>query len=279
MKPSRRWGWIRPAASRRRKWRELTSRRWREGSRAGPWSRRSPSHLRPLRRRSATARHRRTSKRFRTCTRSRAGTWARSRRASRWETPGSPSRREWARSTGRTGGPAGPFAGRARSDRSRWMYSFAVLMRHSLPWTPGKARPRTPHGTTEDSAVAVLLDEPLGLHGGMHCGSPVRYCFPERDYPSATTCFLDDFEACIAHLQMPIAHRRVTRTTNLLERLFGEERRRTKVIPHAFSERELLKLMFAALIRASETWKNVVITRPSRRSPASRSRISSNHRT
>src|SRR5215218_1123374 len=28
------------------------------------------------------------------------------------------------------------------------------------------------------------------------------------------------------------------RTTNLLERLFGEERRRTKVIPHAFGERE-----------------------------------------
>lgn len=45
----------------------------------------------------------------------------------------------------------------------------------------------------------------------------------ERDYPSATACFLDDFGACIAHLQLPIAHRRVTRTTNLLERAFGEE--------------------------------------------------------
>jgi putative transposase len=82
----------------------------------------------------------------------------------------------------------------------------------------------------------------------------------ERDYSSATACFLDDFEACAAHLQLPIAHRRVTRTTNLLERLFGEERRRTKVIPHAFGERAVLKLMYAALIRASETWKNVVIT-------------------
>ena len=35
------------------------------------------------------------------------------------------------------------------------------------------------------------------------------------EYPSATACFLDDFEACIAHLQLPIAHRRATRTTNL----------------------------------------------------------------
>jgi transposase-like protein len=82
----------------------------------------------------------------------------------------------------------------------------------------------------------------------------------ERDYPSATKCFLDDFDACIAHLQLPIAHRRATRTTNMLERLFGEERRRTKVIPHAFGERPVLKLMYAALIRAAETWKRIVIT-------------------
>ncbi len=57
-----------------------------------------------------------------------------------------------------------------------------------------------------------------------------------------------------------MAHRRVTRTTNLLERLFGEERRRTKVIPHAFGERAVMKLMFAALQRASATWRGVIIT-------------------
>lgn len=82
----------------------------------------------------------------------------------------------------------------------------------------------------------------------------------EHELPSATACFLDDFEACIAHLKLPIAHRRVIRTTNLLERLFGEERRRTKVIPHAFGERAVLKLMYAALIRASQTWRRVVIS-------------------
>jgi putative transposase len=82
----------------------------------------------------------------------------------------------------------------------------------------------------------------------------------EADYPSATKCFLDDFDACVAHLQLPISHRRVTRTTNLLERLFLEERRRTKIIPHAFGERAVLKLMYAALIRASDTWRRVVIT-------------------
>jgi transposase-like protein len=45
-----------------------------------------------------------------------------------------------------------------------------------------------------------------------------------------------------------------------LERLFGEERRRTKVIPHAFGERAVLKLMYAALIRASQTWKRIMIS-------------------
>jgi putative transposase len=47
------------------------------------------------------------------------------------------------------------------------------------------------------------------------------------DLPSSVACLDDDFEACIAHLTFPLAHRRAIRTTNLLERLFGEERRRT----------------------------------------------------
>ena len=34
--------------------------------------------------------------------------------------------------------------------------------------------------------------------------------------------------------------------TNLLERLFVEERRRLKIIPNAFGERPVLKLMFGA---------------------------------
>ena len=46
----------------------------------------------------------------------------------------------------------------------------------------------------------------------------------------------------------------------MLERLFLEERRRTKIIPHAFDERAVLKLMYASLIRASDTWRRVVIS-------------------
>ncbi len=62
----------------------------------------------------------------------------------------------------------------------------------------------------------------------------------ETELPSAVACFMDDFEACIAHLRLPIAHRRATRTTNLLERLFVEEHRRLKIIPNAFGEKPVL---------------------------------------
>jgi hypothetical protein len=65
---------------------------------------------------------------------------------------------------------------------------------------------------------------------------------------------------------VPLGHRRAIRTTNLLERLFGEERRRTKVIPHAFfGERAVLKLMYAALIRAAECWRAIRIIEFERR--------------
>ena len=49
----------------------------------------------------------------------------------------------------------------------------------------------------------------------------------ERERPALVHCFLEDFDACIAHLRFPLRHRKGIRTTNLLERLFLEERRRT----------------------------------------------------
>ncbi len=59
---------------------------------------------------------------------------------------------------------------------------------------------------------------------------------------------------------MPVNHRRAIRTTNLLERLFVEERRRLKIIPNAFGEKPVLKLMFGAMIRAAERWRAIRIT-------------------
>src|SRR6266487_1265747 len=50
---------------------------------------------------------------------------------------------------------------------------------------------------------------------------------------------------------------------------FFEERRRLKIIPNAFGERAVLKLMFGALIRAAERWRSVKVTEFERRQMAS----------
>jgi transposase-like protein len=82
----------------------------------------------------------------------------------------------------------------------------------------------------------------------------------EREYPAAMKSFADDLEASLAHLRVPPEHRRFVRTTNLIERAFEEERRRTKVIPRFFNERSCLKLAFAALERATRRWQRIHIS-------------------
>ena len=79
-------------------------------------------------------------------------------------------------------------------------------------------------------------------------------------YPSAVACFEDDLEACIQHLRCPAKHRKHITTTNLVERSFGEENRRSKVIPRFFTEKSGLKLVYSVLIRVAQGWNKVKIT-------------------
>jgi putative transposase len=76
----------------------------------------------------------------------------------------------------------------------------------------------------------------------------------QRDFPEACRCLLDDAEASLNHLYVPQRHQQYVRTSNLAERAFEEERRRTKVIPHLWDEGSVVKLVFAVLIRVSERW-------------------------
>jgi putative transposase len=79
-------------------------------------------------------------------------------------------------------------------------------------------------------------------------------------YPAAVKSFADDLEASLAHLKVPVRHRINVRTTNLLERSFLEERRRTKVIPRLLDEKSAMKLVFATLIRVSERWSRLSVS-------------------
>ena len=81
-----------------------------------------------------------------------------------------------------------------------------------------------------------------------------------RDYPSAVACFDDDLDALLASCRVPVRHRIRVRTTNLAERSFEEERRRTKVIPRLMDEKAALKLVFATMVRAAGRWCRVSVT-------------------
>jgi putative transposase len=83
--------------------------------------------------------------------------------------------------------------------------------------------------------------------------------------PSAVACFAEDLAASLNHLKLPTLHHKSIRTTNLAERGFEEERRRSKVIPKFRTEKECLKLVFAVLWRASERWLKVKFTELERR--------------
>jgi transposase-like protein len=136
-----------------------------------------------------------------------------------------------------------------RSARQRCLAHKMRNLQSKVPddvWPEFHARARACYQAASPALARILCDDIVATYAG--------------DLPSAVACLNDDFEACIAHLRFPLAHRRAIRTTNLLERLFGEERRRTKVIPHAFGERAVLKLMYAALIRAAERWRGIKIT-------------------
>lgn len=80
-----------------------------------------------------------------------------------------------------------------------------------------------------------------------------------REFPSAVACFADDRDALLSIHRVPVRHRIRVRTTNLAERSFEEERRRTKVIPRLMTERSTMKLAFATMIRSADHWCRVSI--------------------
>jgi len=82
----------------------------------------------------------------------------------------------------------------------------------------------------------------------------------QDQYPSAIARLKEDMEECLAHLVLPPAHHKATGTTNLIERLFEEGRRRTKVVGRFPNEGSCLRLLFATLLAASKSWRGVRMT-------------------
>jgi len=91
---------------------------------------------------------------------------------------------------------------------------------------------------------------------GLKLGHELVARFEDR-YTSAMECLEEDLAECLTYLRFPQAHWKVIRTSNLMERTFGEGRRRTKVIPRFPTESAGLRLLYATLITASRSWKGI----------------------
>ena len=79
-------------------------------------------------------------------------------------------------------------------------------------------------------------------------------------YPAAVACVADHLDALVAHLLFPAEHRKRIRHSNLIERTFGETRRRVKVIGRLPGEQSCLSLVWAVLDRASKGWRGLTMT-------------------
>jgi putative transposase len=129
---------------------------------------------------------------------------------------------------------------------------WAHKARNVLDKVPDAAR-------AEVKAHLAQIREAATLADGQQAVQRFRDTFGAL-YPSALKSLEDDLEASLNHLRVPAAHRKFVRTTNLLERTFEEERRRTKVIPRFWTEHSALKLIFGTLDRASRRWQRITIS-------------------
>jgi transposase-like protein len=78
----------------------------------------------------------------------------------------------------------------------------------------------------------------------------------ERQYPEAVRCLVDGFAAATRYFAFPKAHWRRIRTTNGLERLHGEIKRRTRAVG-AFPDRaSALRLITTVALQVTAIWSD-----------------------
>jgi putative transposase len=100
-----------------------------------------------------------------------------------------------------------------------------------------------------DQAVAVARQQAAAFAAKWH-----------SRYPSAVACVTDDLASLTVHLRFPAEHWHRIRHSNLIERTFGETRRRTKVIGRLPGETSCLGLVWAVLDRASRGWRGLTMS-------------------
>lgn len=79
-------------------------------------------------------------------------------------------------------------------------------------------------------------------------------------YPAAMKILRTDAQGLTAYLRFPAEHHQRIRHSNLIERTFGETRRRVKVIGRFPGETSCISLLWAVLDRASSGWRGLTMT-------------------
>ena len=80
----------------------------------------------------------------------------------------------------------------------------------------------------------------------------------EKVYPTAIECLNRDLDACLTFYRFPEKHWKFIRTSNIIERLFGEVKKRTHKMAAAFRNENSCMLMFYAVIRSLKLRKITV---------------------
>jgi putative transposase len=127
--------------------------------------------------------------------------------------------------------------------------------RHRLENILGKA----PKQVRSELKAAILESfQAESYEEGLRRGREVIATYRHR-FPSAMTCLEETLEATLQVLRLPPSHHKRLRTANLLERTFGEKKRRTKVIPHFFTEKAAMKLGYATLLAVTKKWRGLTV--------------------
>jgi putative transposase len=90
----------------------------------------------------------------------------------------------------------------------------------------------------------------------------------QKIYPSAIACLQRDLQACLTFYSFPKAHWKTIRTNNVMERLFGEVKRRSHKMAAAFRNEESCLLLFYAVIRSLK-FNKLTMPAPSQAQPDS----------
>jgi len=110
------------------------------------------------------------------------------------------------------------------------------------PATPSAAIP---------SPGAALMNIIFGLRASHATAVAARW---EPSHPAVARLLEEGVEDCLACLAFPLAHRVRIRTTNGLERLHEEIKRRTRVVRIFPNPEACLRLVTALCVEQSEEW-------------------------